>query len=471
MLNNIKNKFTLIVFLTLPLITMNIVNASNISINNESIITEVDKISQSYTDMGWFNGTVLVIKDGTTIYEKAFGFSDLANKTPNQLNTKYNLGSIIKNYTAVLILQQVEKGNIKLEDKLSHFDLGFPKDIADKISVSQLLSHQSGFADIFTIEYNADRMAFDTIEKKLGLLKKSPLLFDPGTDHRYSNYGYVVLGAILEKITGKSYSTLLEENIFNLLKLKNTHFARNKDITNLSKRYSYNYQGKQKFVGVTEHADPAGGIETDVYDTSHFYYALFNSSFILSPASLKTFKKLFGDPKDSWHAFGGGVGISSAVEIDFRSGTEIIVLSNSDRLVAELISGRIFQFVREGKYSPPRMNEQVFTYQMYSNKGKVYFTNNFSAEYDKAGYTLFKGRVINEVGMALLEDKDYLKAIDMFETLVAVFPTAPQAYDSLAWGHLTSGETNNAKEIFSKALSISSGFKSEYSADNYQMTE
>jgi len=467
MLENLRSLFLLGWLFAGLLFTTNVVCASKKSIDNESIAATADKISQAYTDMGWFNGSVLIIRDGTAIYEKAFGFSDLKNKVPNQLTTKYNLGSIVKNYTAVLVLQQIERGEIKLEDKLSKFDLGFPKKIADKISISQLLSHQSGFADIFTIEYNADRLAFDTIEKKLALLKNSPLLFEPGTDHQYSNYGYIVLGAILGKITGKSYSELLEQNIFNLLKLKNTHLSHKDNIKNFSKRYSFTYRGEQKFVGVTEHADPAGGIESNVYDTSHFYYALFNSNFILSPDSLKTFKKLFSAPKDSWHTFGGGVGISSAVEIDFKSNTEIVVLSNSDKLVAELISGRIFQFVREGKYSPTRINEQAFTYQMYSKQGKEYLINNFSKEYDEAGYSIFKGRVINEVGMALLKDKDYKEAIDMFQVLASIFPTAPQAYDSLAWGHLKKGDPQKAKKLFTKALLLNSNFQSEYSKDNY----
>ena len=364
-----RNKqITLTFFLVFGLFISNKAISERVKpVSSESIVQVANEVSQAYSDMGWFHGSVLVIREGATIYEKAFGYSDIENKVPNQLTTKYNLGSIIKNYTAVLVLQQVENGRLKLEDKLSDFDLGFSKDIADKISIFQLLTHSSGFADIFTIEYNADRMSFDTLDKKLSLLIDSPLLYEPGTDQRYSNYGYVVLGAILEKVTNKNYQTLLEENIFKRLKLKNSYFSHSDKIENISKRYSYTYQGNQEFVGVTEHADPAGGIESDVLDVSHFYYALFNSPYILSKESVKTFKTIFGDPKSSWHSFGGGVGVSSAVEIDFESGTEIIVLSNSDKLIAELISGRIFQFIRNGKYSPTRINEQVFA---VSNKLK-----------------------------------------------------------------------------------------------------
>ena len=105
------------------------------------------------------------------------------------------------------------------------------------------MSHD--FADIFTIEYNTNRMAFDTLGKTLSLLKDSPLLYEPGSDQRYSNYGYVVLVSILEKVTNKSYQTLLDDNIFSRLKLKNSYFSHNDKIENISKRYSFIYRGEK----------------------------------------------------------------------------------------------------------------------------------------------------------------------------------------------------------------------------------
>lgn len=461
--------FLFFVFIASPALSQvaNEDKGKNKPVDLKSLTKESQKIVQSYVDMGWFSGTVLIAKNGKPIYEEAFGYADHKKGIKNSIETKYNLGSVIKNYTAVLALQLIENGSLNLNDKLDVFELGFPKDIANKITVFHLLAHSSGFGDIFTAQYQSNRMAYDTIEKKLTLLIDKPLEFEPGTESRYSNYGYVVLGAIMEKVSSKSYSQLLQENIFAPLKLNNTHFVYREGIENLSRKYSFNYEGKQIYAGITEHPGPDGGLEADVYDVLRFYKALFNSDTLLSSASIITLQDIFDMHGNSWHSFGGGVGISAAVEIDLKSNLEIIVLANSDNLVAELISGRVFQFATSGNYPPARVNPNVFAYKIYSQNGLEYFNKHFSEEYEKAEYQTFKGRVINEVGMGLLTDKRYSKAIDMFNALVQLFPNVPQAYDSLAWGYAKGGDNKKALEAFVNAKALKPSFTSEYSQDNY----
>ncbi len=431
-----------------------------------AIIAEARVIAEAYSELGWFTGSVLLARDGHPIYQASFGMADRKAATPNRQNTKYNLGSIMKHYTAVLVLQQVENGAIELDDKLEVFDLGFAPDAASKISVRHLLHHRSGFADIFTAEYRENQLAFDTIAKRLELLKDAPLLFEPGSEHHYSNYGYVVLGAILEKVTGKSFATLLQQNIFDRLELVDSIYPYRADSANQSLRYTFNYAGEQVLVGVTEHHGPDGGIEATAADVLTFYRAVFHSDKLLSPQK-DTIREYFSTDGKHWGAFGGGAGVSAAAELDLSNNYEIIVLANSDNLVAERVSGRIYSYIQTGSYDPVTLPPHVYAWKRYQEMGAETFKSDFAARYKSDGYTQFIGRTLNELGMSLLKASKWNEALDIFYTLAGLFPDAPQVYDSLAFAFLSQGDTEKAAQIFRKAIALKPDFSSDYNSDNY----
>jgi tetratricopeptide (TPR) repeat protein len=168
-----------------------------------------------------------------------------------------------------------------------------------------------------------------------------------------------------------------------------------------------------------------------------------------------------------WTSYGGGLGISAAVEVDSANGYEVIVLANSDQLVAERISGRIYSYIQTSEYVPATQLEKNFTFEYYQTKGKQTFFRHFKADYQDKGYTQFIGRTINELGMALLKNKSWEEAFDMFEYLVVLFPDAPQVNDSLAYAYYSKGDKDQAKQTFGRSLSINSQFKSDYVSDNY----
>jgi CubicO group peptidase (beta-lactamase class C family) len=406
-------------------------------------------------------------RDGDIFHQASFGFSNIESRIKNTSRTKYNLGSIVKNFTAVLILQQVDDKKLSLDDTLSRFDLGFPSEIASKITVRHLLYHRSGFDDIFTAQYRQNPMAFDTVDKKLALLRDKPLLFEPDTGHKYSNYGYVVLGAILEKVTKKPFKNLLNENIFNRVGLLNTAFLPSNVDKNQSTRYTYNYAGELKDVGITEHAGPDGGIESTASDLQFFYRELFYGSKLLSREK-GSLREVFAVDGEHWGVYGGGLGISAAIEIDLVNGFEIVVLSNSDNLVAERISGRILSYIKDGKYSPVRILPSNFAYQYYTQNGFERFKNEFKTAYNNAGYESFIGRPVNELGMQLITAKSWNEAFDVFTTLVSFFPEAPQVYDSLAFAYYSKGELKRAASTFKKAKDLKNDFVSDYNKHNYQ---
>ncbi len=431
-----------------------------------NLVETADNIAMQYQQMGWFSGSLLVTKDNEEVFASSYGFQNAEGKIKNSTQSLFNLGSIIKNFTKVLILQQVEAGKLKLSDKLVTFELGFQQPDADRITIEHLLNHSAGFSDIFVAEYRENQLAFDTLDKKLKLLVKSPLLFTPGTDRKYSNYGYVVLGVILEKVTGKPFEDLLKNNIFNRVDMPSTTFKPISSHKHQSIRYTYQYDGKLSKVGVTEHPSPDGGIESTVVDVQRFYRALFYTDKLLKNSDSLN-RSLFAMDTTHWGAYGGGLGVSAAVEVDLANGYEIVVLANTDHLVAELISGRILAFLKSGKYEPIRKLEKNFAFEYYLTNGNTQFRSHFKQAYSDSGYTQFIGRTVNDLGMELLKVKSWKEAFDMFEYLVSLFPNAPQVYDSLAFAYQSIGDNEKAKSTFGKSLAIQHGFKSDYVSDNY----
>jgi CubicO group peptidase (beta-lactamase class C family) len=171
-----------------------------------------------------FSGTVIVAKNGTPVFSKAYGLASKTFNVPNRLDTKFNLGSINKIFTQVAIGQLVEQGKLSLDDKLGKFLPDYPNhDAAAKVSVRQLLSMTSGIGDFFGDKFEAtpkDRLR--SIKDFLPLFASEPLHFEPGSKSEYSNGGYIVLGAIIEKVSRRDYYDYVRENIFKPAGMQNT---------------------------------------------------------------------------------------------------------------------------------------------------------------------------------------------------------------------------------------------------------
>jgi len=227
------------------------------------------------------------------------------------------------------------------------------------------------------------------------------------------------------------------------------------------------YRAVQSMGSTTEHAGPDGGIESTANDLQSFYRELFYGSKLLS-RDKESFKEVFNNDGEHWGAYGGGLGVSAAIEVDLLSGFEIVVLANSDNLVAERISGRILSFIKDGEHRPITILPTNFAYQYYKKNGLEAFKKDFKLAYKKAEYEGFMGRPINELGMQLVKNHSWNEVFDILNALVSFFPEAPQVYDSLAFAYFSKGEQSKAKSIFAKAKSLKPNFTSDYSADNYQ---
>ena len=178
-----------------------------------------------------FNGAILVAKNGRVQFKQAYGLSNRERNIKNTVQTKFLIGSISKQFTSMLIMILVEEGKIKLNHSIDQYFPNIKDRLMNQITIDQLLSHTSGlihYDGLPSIGISARTFykTHYTAESLVNIIFKSKLLFKPGTNQHYSSLGYDVLGAIIEKITHKSYSDAMDQFIIKPLNLKNTGFQK-----------------------------------------------------------------------------------------------------------------------------------------------------------------------------------------------------------------------------------------------------
>lgn len=162
-----------------------------------------------------FSGALLVAKNGRPIFSEAYGLADRARKIPNTLDTKFRLGSMNKMFTATAVLQLVEAGKIQLDAPLGKYVPDYPnKEVASKVTIHQLLTHTGGTGDFFGPEFEAHRLELHTLQDYVTLLGNRAPRFEPGSKFEYSNFGFIVLGVVIERVSGQSYYDYVEEHVF-----------------------------------------------------------------------------------------------------------------------------------------------------------------------------------------------------------------------------------------------------------------
>lgn len=171
---------------------------------------KIDKFITPFANSNQFSGVVLASENGKVIYEKAFGLANADYKIPNQLNTRIGIASITKYMTSVILSRLVESNKIALADKLNKYIPDFPN--GDKITIEMLARHRSGIPHR-VMPPEAESLAYTSAEF-VEKVKQAKLAFEPGTGNLYSSAGYAVLARVLEIVSGKTYSQLLDEYVF-----------------------------------------------------------------------------------------------------------------------------------------------------------------------------------------------------------------------------------------------------------------
>ncbi|HUK14230.1 MAG TPA: serine hydrolase domain-containing protein [Thermoanaerobaculaceae bacterium] len=323
--------------------------------NDAELVKAIDAFVGELVAADEFSGVMLVARGDAPIYLRAFGLADRGLGVPNRTDTKFNLGSINKLFTAISISQLLEAGKLAMTDTIGKFLPDYPnKDAAARVTVQHLLEMRSGIGDFFNERFAAtpkDRIR--SIADYLPLFADQPLAFEPGTQNAYSNGGYVVLGAIIEKASGQDYYDYVREHIFAPLGMTSTDsYQADAIVPNLAQGYSRPQPGEPLRSNIytrPARGSSAGGGYSTAEDMLRFGVALERGKLV----DAKTVRVVFGE---MWPASpgegllagrvsggwaGGAPGINAYLETDAKAGTTIVSLANLSPPAAGRVARKI----------------------------------------------------------------------------------------------------------------------------------
>lgn len=190
----------------------------------QDLLPKFEEYAQAAAKAERFSGAILVARDGKVLVSRGYGMADFENDVPNTPETKFRLGSITKQFTAAAVLLLQERGKLSVQDSVCKYVAPCP-DAWQPVTIHHLLSHTAGVPDFTGFpDYARTMREPATVEGLVARFRDTPLDFKPGEDWKYSNSGYVLLGHVVEKVSGKSYESFLRENIFGPLGMTNTGY-------------------------------------------------------------------------------------------------------------------------------------------------------------------------------------------------------------------------------------------------------
>lgn len=452
--------------------------AFHVSVSAQDKARKIDELLSIYHTYQEFNGSALVAENGKVVYKKGFGLANMEWNIPNEADTKFRLGSITKQFTATLILQLAEQGKLKLDGKISDYLDGYRKDTGSKVTIHNLLTHTSGIPN-----YTAQPGFFEGVSRNpyavdafVAKYASGDLEFEPGTKFNYSNSGYFLLGAIIEKVSGKPYEMVLKENIFDPLGMKNTGYDHYDAI--ISKRangYVKTPRGYQN-APYLDMSIPyaAGSLYSTVEDMFLWDQGLYGEK-VLSAKS----KELMFTPNLSNYGYGFAIRKATLgpdkkviVPIIEHNGgingfnTTIVRLVGSKSLVVLLDNtsqGRYLDRIAEGitnilydqPYETARRSIAEALFDTIKGKGAVAAVSQYrdlkarnSTEYD------FGEQELNTLGYQLLQTGKKQEAIEILKLNVEAYPQSFNTYDSLGEAYMRNGDKELAITNYKKSLEL-----------------
>lgn len=453
----------------------------NASYGQAKKVYELDKLMSAYAEYGKFNGSVLVAEKGKVIYKKGFGFADMEWNIPNQPDTKHRLASVTKQFTSMLIMQLVEQGKLKLDVPISTYLPDYPKKNGDVITIHHLLTHTSGipnftsfpgyFKDIRPKPYSPVQL--------VGLFADSTLQFKPGERFAYSNSGYILLGYIIETVTGKSYEQVLRENIFTPLKMNNSGYDHHRALLK-NRANGYEKNGRRyvnaNFIDMSV-PYAAGGLYATVEDLYLWDQALYGHQLLRE----ENMDILFGKHISSGqghYGYGWGIGeipLGKTAErittVGHSGGIDgfntqltripsdrslIVLLNNGGGAPLQEMTNAIAAILYGKSYDLPKRSVAYSLADRMEKEGIPSSLLYYHKVKDSIGYYLNEHEM-NRTGYEFLESGKVNEAATIFELNTIAFPKSANVYDSYGEALLALGNKTEALENYKKAVQLNPG--------------
>jgi D-alanyl-D-alanine carboxypeptidase len=289
----------------------------------------------SLAKIGEFSGVALLAKNGVSVFQRAYGIADRERRVANNPETAFNLGSINKVFTQIAILQLRAAGKLDLDSTLAKYWPEYPnKDVARRVTIRQLMRHTSGIGgNVFDAPAGGKRNDIRVLKDFLPLFVNQPLQFEPGSRNAYSNAGYVVLGLLVERLSGSDYYTYVREHIFQPARMTRTGSF---SVDSLPPNTAIGYTRGDEDAPLSTPLRPnsgdlpgrgssAGGGYSTAQDLLRFVQALRE-------------RRIPNGVPAGLGIAGGSGGINAIVEGDLPGGYDLIVLANLDPPAAERVA-------------------------------------------------------------------------------------------------------------------------------------
>ncbi len=345
--------------------------AAQTSPSDREIITRIDEYMQALTKLGWFSGSILIAKDGKTLVSKGYGMANLEYDIPNTPHTKFRLASVTKQFTTMAILMLQEQGKLNVEDPICRYLPDCPK-AWNEITIRHLMTNTSGIPDFVNLLSLEMRRLPSPPLTTIALVKDKDLEFKPGERFSYSNSGYIILGFIIEKVSGKSYESFLGENVFKPLRMVNSGYD-HPELILKNRAYGYHLEGDNlvnaPFLDMSR-AHAAGALYSTVEDLFLWDQSLYTGKLVSNKSLAEIFAPFKGNYGYGWYIAtqfnrrvvyhsGGIEGFASHIARYPDEKLSIIILSNLSVAPVSKTGRELAAIVFGEQYTVPRRRQAI----------------------------------------------------------------------------------------------------------------
>jgi CubicO group peptidase (beta-lactamase class C family) len=441
---------------------------------------KIAQLMEKYAEYGQFSGSVLVAEHGKVIYKSGFNLANREWRTHNEPDTKHRLGSITKQFTAMLILQLAEQGKLKLDVPVSTYLPDYPKEQGGKITLHHLLTHSSGIPNYTSFpDFPKIMGRSHTPAELLKLSADLPLEFEPGSRFSYSNSGYILLGYIIEKVSGKTYEQCLQDQIFTPLKMTETGLDHHETV--MPKRASgYNKNGNSytnaRYIDMS--VPFAAGALYSTVDDLYLWDQALHTNVLLSEKSKDLYfgKHIMAGPGYygyGWNIYslvslrtnesrvitehGGGInGFNTVISRIPSDKNLVVLLNNTGSAALNEMDYAIRAILYDQPYDLPKRS---LAYTLADVIGKQGLAEGLAKlkEFRSSGQYAMKEDEINSVGYEFLNSEKINEAIEVFKLNVETFPASGNCYDSLGEAYLKNGNKELAIKNYKRSVELDPG--------------
>lgn len=315
-------------------------------VQEPSLAATVDSLAAAQQ----FSGVVLIARGGSPVVERAYGMANREARRPNDVETAFNLGSINKLFTSIAIRQLAAQGKLELDSTLGRYWPDYPNPGARRVTIRQLLGHRSGIGgNIFGAPPGKTRRDVRRLADYLPLFASAPLEFEPGARQQYSNAGYIVLGLLIERLSGEDYYDYVRRHIYEPAGMTRTgHWPADSLPENTAIGYTRGGEasprdGREEGPN-TDLLPGRGSSAGGGYSTAHDLLRFINA--------LRARKVANAPDAGRVGIAGGAPGLNAVMDGDLNGGYDLIVLANSDPPAAERMARALRERIRAVARAP-----------------------------------------------------------------------------------------------------------------------